>query len=255
MRARRSGERSSSAAGTTSEKMRAPCDPPVTRSLSLPSVKAGKAMRAASITAGRTGLPVWTAFGPQLFVDAAAAAEIPSRSHRRAGRGSDWRDRSRHSARAGASARRAASPRTPAARSDNRRNRRRRAAATSPMRPRAAKVPRGQHQGRTRLRQERAAGRRRGSDPVHGARRKGSAILQRARVRRELDRKAAPRQRNAQSFGGKEMAPRAARSDEDRAVLFHSGSILSMISASGRLRVTATRNPMPSASEISEEPP
>ncbi len=83
--------------------------------------------------------------------------------------------------------------------------------------------PTGQHQSGQRFRQQRTAGRRRGGNSMHRTRRKRAAVLQRAPIGREFDRNATPRQRDAQCLGGKEMAPRTARSDKDRAVRFHPG--------------------------------
>ena len=88
---------------------------------------------------------------------------------------------------------------------------------------------------------------------MNGARGKGAAIADRAVIRHKLHRQAAPRQRHRQRFRRKKMSARASGCEQDR-LIAHSVT-RPMICDFGRRLVTAMRKPMPSASEMSEEPP
>ena len=85
-----------------------------------------------------------------------------------------------------------------------------------------------------------------------------AAILLGPRVGQKFDRNAARGERIGERFRGEQMAAGASGRDEDRTGEPHAGSASDcrkMISARGRLRITAARNPMPSAREITDEPP
>ena len=102
---------------------------------------------------------------------------------------------------------------------------------------------------------------------MHGARGKAAAIGERAFVGDEFHRDAARVERMRQRFGRKQMAAGAAGGEKDRAsrscqaaaAATVAGPLLAATSVRtrvrGRLRVTASRKPMPSDSEISDEPP
>ena len=83
-----------------------------------------------------------------------------------------------------------------------------------------------------------------------------AAVLERARVGDELDRGAALAKRGGERDGGEEMAAGAARSEQDRPGFGHAASaVRAPRTASGRLRVSAMRKPMPRPSATSDEPP
>ena len=104
---------------------------------------------------------------------------------------------------------------------------------------------------------------RRGTNCVHGARRKRSAVSQRALVRDEFNGDAARRKRVRQRLGRKEMSAGAAGGDQREGPTHAAAGSWSAppapisvrTSVRGRLRVTASRKPMPRDSEISDEPP
>ena len=91
---------------------------------------------------------------------------------------------------------------------------------------------------------------------MQGASGKIAAIFERPIVGRQLGRDAALGQRDRQRLGGKEMAAGAAGGDEHAASVDHAGSACAgSFEGAGRLRVKATRKPMPTANANSEEPP
>ena len=262
-RARCSGLSRPIAAGATSDMMRAPCEPPVTSSRSLPSVKSGKGSAAASITAGRTGLPTCTTFARKASGDAVERREAAGDDCAR------WREEAVGAAHhrvllvQDQSEFRARTRQARAARSDSRRTHHRarldvrraahrpgrrpfiRVSAASPL-PRAAAASASPRRSRGSPRRE---NRCHISAP---ARRWRGAPARRARSGR------------AQSLGGKQMAAGAPGGDEDEIVLRsfrgrpdrrsrRSGRTGFPISAACGSRRSGS--PCRSPSEISDEPP
>ena len=94
---------------------------------------------------------------------------------------------------------------------------------------------------------------------------KSAAILKRSTVRHEFDRNAPPSEHPGKRLGRKQVPARTACGEQDRPVspvqtrCHHQDSLpsgsISSTAARGRLRVTATRNPIARASEIIDDPP
>ena len=200
-----------------SDNTRAPCEPPVTSTCSLPSSKSGIGAlrrlehRRAQRIAGQ--ISSWRE-SPRRR----ARAENRSRCDRRGPRESDWRGPSPRSARAARSGCRAASRRTPAARSDSRRSRRRPSGFT---RVQTARAP-----ARRRARAWRWRRAAPSSEPPVGvaaaigeSRRAGKAApyFSRARIRDQFDAiEPACAKRMSERLRGKQMAAGAAGCDQNR---------------------------------------
>ena len=104
----------------------------------------------------------------------------------------------------------------------------------------------------------RASARGRGGQFVNGAGGKIAAILRRPFIGDEMHRKAARGERMGEGGRRKQMPARAARRDRHRAFRAHANASAFAFAKSatpGRLRNTASKNPIARASEISEEPP
>ena len=83
-----------------------------------------------------------------------------------------------------------------------------------------------------------------------------AAILERAIIGGEFDARPPPPQRRRERGGGKKVSARAAGGDENAARRAHAAlDGFASSAASGRLRVSAMRKPMPRPSASNDDPP
>ena len=216
-----------------------------------------RASRAAASTAGRTGLPVWTTARRRPPGCRLTSGKPVAMAATRAGKEAVGAPHDARSARGSRSGCAASTPRSPAARSDSRRSRRPPPAVIRRSRRLRLQEAAAEEERRLRHLQRRAARRRRRGDLDHLLGREAPGERAGAAIRRERDARhraaAAPWRAPRPERGGRRCRrPRAGRAA--RPVMRRDPS-RSAISARGRRRVSAIRKPMPSASEISEEPP